>query len=114
DLEHGLAATQALYSMVNKLLVPLLLPLPLLFTHELSGQSMPDTVTAQQSIMAEVGGFGSSATQTPFWFRSRQYGTVPLKGPAGIFRVGITRQFGDLQNNKKIHAKVSVEGVANV
>lgn len=100
--------------MVNKLLVPLLLSSILLSTHELSGQAIPDTVTAQQSIMAEVGGFGSSATQTPFWFRSRQYGTVPLNGPAGILRVGVTRQFGDLENTRKIHAKVSVEGVANV
>ncbi|GAB3800371.1 capsule assembly Wzi family protein [Spirosoma humi] len=100
--------------MVNKLLVPFFLSLPLLATHDLVGQAIPDTVTAQQSILAEVGGFGSSATQTPFWFRSRQYGTVPLNGPAGILRLGVTRQFGDLQNTRRVHAKVSVEGVANV
>ncbi|MCX6218950.1 capsule assembly Wzi family protein [Spirosoma sp.] len=77
----------------------------------LVAQAIPDTVTARQSFMAEVGGFGSSARQTPFWFRSRQYGTVPLTGPAGIVRLGLTRQFGNLQ---RIHSKVAVEGVANV
>jgi len=100
--------------MIKKLLFSLLLAQCLTVAHELAGQAIPDTVTAQQSIMAEVGGFGSSATQTPFWFRSRQYGTVPLKGPAGILRLGVTRQFGNLQNTRKIHAKLSVEGVANV
>lgn len=86
----------------------------LLTANTLVGQAIPDTTTAQQTVLAEVGGFGSSATQTPFWFRSRQYGTVPLKGPAGLVRLGLTRQFGDYQNPRKIHAKMAVEGVANV
>ncbi|SOD91833.1 capsule assembly Wzi family protein [Spirosoma fluviale] len=77
----------------------------------LFAQAIPDTVTARQSFMVEAGGLGSSSRQTPFWFRSRQYGTVPLTGPAGIVRLGLTRQFGDLQ---RIHSKVAVEGVANV
>ncbi len=80
----------------------------------LFGQAIPNQLVARQTVMAEVGGFGSSATQTPFWFRSRQYGIVPLKGPAGIVRVGFSRQFGDFQNPRKIHAQIAVEGVANV
>ena len=86
----------------------------LVHTHTLIGQAIPDTVTAAQSFMTEVGGFGSSATQTPFWFRSRQYGTVPLKGPAGLVRMGLTKQFGDFRSSRNVHVKVAVEGVANV
>lgn len=86
----------------------------LLVAFDLTGQAIPDTITAQQSFMAEVGGFGSSAARTPFWFRSRQYGTVPLNGPAGVVRVGLTRQFGDSRNPRGIHAKVAIEGVGNV
>ncbi|GAB3024443.1 capsule assembly Wzi family protein [Spirosoma pulveris] len=77
----------------------------------LFAQAVPDTVTARQSFIVETGGFASSSPKTPFWFRSRQYGTVPLTGPAGIVRVGVTRQFGDSQ---RIHSKVAIEGVANV
>ncbi len=101
-------------SMVNQLRFTLLFLVCLLSNGDLPGQSIPDTTTAQQSIMAEVGGFGSSAAQTPFWLRSRQYGTVPLTGPAGLVRVGLTKQFGDYRNSQKLHVKVAVEGVANV
>ncbi|MFD2936735.1 capsule assembly Wzi family protein [Spirosoma flavum] len=100
--------------MVNRLRSTFLSLVCLTSTCELIAQAIPDTTTAQQSIMAEVGGFGSSATQTPFWLRSRQYGIVPLKGPAGLVRVGMTKQFGDFPNSRKIHVKVAVEGVANV
>jgi hypothetical protein len=100
--------------MVNRLRLISCLFVCLLPAYTLTGQAIPDTITAQQSLMAEIGGFGSSARQTPFWFRSRQYGTVPLTGPAGILRVGLTRQFGNFRNARKIHAKVAVEGVANV
>jgi hypothetical protein len=78
------------------------------------GQSIPDTITAQQRIYAEIGGFTSSASQTPFWFRSRQYGIIPLSGPAGIVQIGATKQFGDWQNASKLHFKLGIEGVANV
>ncbi|AKD55343.1 capsule assembly Wzi family protein [Spirosoma radiotolerans] len=81
---------------------------------DLFGQALPDTITTRQRFMTEVGGFGSSASQTPFWFRSRQYGTIPLTGPAGLVRMGFTRQFGNFQNPHNVHVKVSVEGVANI
>ncbi|ADB42374.1 capsule assembly Wzi family protein [Spirosoma linguale] len=97
--------------MINTLRFILLFFFCIAIHPRLAAQAIPDTVTARQSFMAEVGGFGSSARQTPFWFRSRQYGTVPLTGPAGIVRLGLTRQFGNLQ---KIHSRVAVEGVANV
>ena len=100
--------------MVNRLLFFFVFLVYFISASDLIGQAIPDTVTARQSIMAEVGGFGSSATQTPFWFRSRQYGAIPLQGPAGSMRVGFMRQFGDYQNSRKLHAKVAVEGVANV
>ncbi len=100
--------------MVNRLRFSFISLVCLIAASDLIGQAIPDTTTAQQRVLVEVGGFGSSATQTPFWFRSRQYGAIPLKGPAGIMRVGLMRQFGDYQNPRKIHAKVAVEGVANV
>jgi hypothetical protein len=80
----------------------------------LNGQAIPDTTTARQILYAEVGGLGSSATQTPFWFRSRQYGIIPLSSPAGILRAGLTKQFGDYQKPRKAHLKIGIEGVANV
>lgn len=100
--------------MVNQLRFSVAFVACFLPVHLLTGQAIPDTITARQSIMAEVGGLGSSAKQTPFWFRSRQYGTIPFMGPAGVLRVGLTRQFGDFQNARKLHARVAVEGVANV
>lgn len=78
---------------------------------DLFGQALPDTLTTRQQFMTEVGGFGASATQTPFWFRSRQYGTIPLNGPAGLVRAGFAQQFGDLKDPHNVHVKVAVEGV---
>lgn len=103
--------------MVNRLRFLLFLLIGFASTSTLFGQlvtDLSDQSTARQRIMLEVGGFGSSVAQTPFWFRSRQYGTVPLSGPAGLVRVGLTRQFGDVMNPRKIQGKVAIEGVANV
>jgi hypothetical protein len=86
----------------------------LLIVHTLAGQAIPDTSTARQQFMAEIGGIGSSASQTPFWFRSRQYGIVPLSGSASLLRVGFMKQFGDGTAPRKFQTKVAIEGVANI
>ena len=99
--------------MVNRLLWFTSFFTYVLASQNVSGQLLSDSPAARQSFMAEVGGFGSSATQTPFWFRSRQYGVVPLTGPAGLVRVGFAKQVGEA-GPRRIYGKVAVEGVANV
>jgi hypothetical protein len=99
--------------MINRLLFFLPFFSCLLLSRHVSGQILFDAPAARQHFIAEVGGFGSSAIQTPFWFRSRQYGIVPLTGPAGLVRVGFSKQFGDAEP-RRIQGKVAVEGVANV
>ncbi|WP_460995033.1 capsule assembly Wzi family protein [Spirosoma harenae] len=91
-----------------------ILLLVLFTSYSIYGQAIPDTLTAKQALIIELGGIGSSTSQSPFWFRSRQYGTVPLKGSAGIVRVGLTKQFGNLQQIHKFNIKAAIEGVANV
>ncbi|GAB3747479.1 capsule assembly Wzi family protein [Spirosoma pomorum] len=99
--------------MKNSLSIVLHIFFSIAITHIIDGQSVPDTITARQTIFAEISGLGSSVTQTPFWFRSRQYGIIPLTSPAGIVQTGITRQFGDYRNPQKAHVKVGFESVAN-
>lgn len=46
---------------------------------------------------AEVGGFASSSTQTPFWLRSNQYGIVPNQSPALTIRAGVYSDYDSTQ-----------------
>ncbi len=41
----------------------------------------------------EAGGSTATASQTPFWLRANQYGTVPLKSTFGTLRAGMTRSY---------------------
>ncbi|MBC8154913.1 MAG: hypothetical protein H7Z72_18605 [Bacteroidetes bacterium] len=42
-------------------------------------------------LSTEVGAYGSTAARTPFWLRTNQWGSSPLKSPAGTLRLGISR-----------------------
>ena len=55
------------------------------------------TIRSPDLYSVEVGGFGSSSTQTPFWLRSNQYGIVPLRSPALTFRAGIYSDYDSTQ-----------------
>ncbi len=41
---------------------------------------------------AELGGFASTSSRTPFWLRANQWGRVPLVSPAGFVRLGLRYQ----------------------
>ena len=60
----------------------------LLLVRTASGQAIPDTTTRPRALFVEVGGLAATSQQTPFWLRSRQYGTIPLDNPAGLVRLG--------------------------
>jgi hypothetical protein len=53
------------------------------------------SVTVDKSIhfSLEMGGLAASAAQTPFWLRSNQYNTIPLRGSFGTFRFGVSRDY---------------------
>ncbi len=48
-------------------------------------------------VMAEVGQYISSGTQTPFWLRTNQHGIVPLLSPNSTFRVGASVDYDSLR-----------------
>ena len=41
----------------------------------------------------EAGALVNSGLQTPYWLRTNQYGTVPLRGQFGTLRVGMSRDY---------------------
>ena len=91
----------------------LLLPGILLLTgFSASAQAIPDTTTRQRSLFVEVGGLAASASKTPFWLRSRQYGIVPLNNPTGQLRVGGVAYLGDQTDRRRVHVKLGAEVVA--
>ncbi len=48
-------------------------------------------------VMAEVGQYVSSGTQTPFWLRTNQQGIVPLTSPNSTFRAGASVDYDSLR-----------------
>jgi hypothetical protein len=56
---------------------------------------VPDSVDRTGAIRGavEVGILGSSISQTPFWLRTNQYGTVPIGGSAATLRAGLARDY---------------------
>ncbi len=42
---------------------------------------------------AEVGAYAATASRTPFWLRSNQWGSTPIQNPAGTLRVGAGRAY---------------------
>ncbi|QJW88142.1 hypothetical protein HNV11_01480 [Spirosoma taeanense] len=60
------------------------------------GTSLP-TVRAQSAkqvqYTVEVGALTASASQTPFWLRTNQYGTIPTRGSFGTLRLGALRNY---------------------
>ncbi|WP_234735079.1 capsule assembly Wzi family protein [Tellurirhabdus bombi] len=64
----------------------------------------------------ELGAFGATTDQIPFWLRTNQYGTVPLEGPAGTARIGIAREYradSTSPSRRGFDWGASVYGVAN-
>ncbi|MFD2935954.1 capsule assembly Wzi family protein [Spirosoma flavum] len=41
----------------------------------------------------EIGGLATSSPQSPFWLRTNQYNTVPVRGSFGTTRLGIVRDY---------------------
>ncbi|CCG98818.1 hypothetical protein FAES_0807 [Fibrella aestuarina BUZ 2] len=78
--------------------------------HLAAAQAIPDTTSRGTRSFVEVGGLAASASQTPFWLRTRQYGLVPLNNPAGIVRAGTTFFKGDPTDPRRVHLKVGIEG----
>ncbi|MFC5409837.1 capsule assembly Wzi family protein [Larkinella bovis] len=55
--------------------------------------SQPVIETRPSHFFAELGGFYSSAKQTPFWFRTNQYGIVPNIIPVATIRAGLHQDY---------------------
>ncbi len=55
--------------------------------------AQPVSSTGAVRYSVEVGGLATSAPQNPFWLRTNQYNTVPLRGSFGTFRVGMAREY---------------------
>jgi len=75
-------------------------------------------VGSAQSIQysAELGGFGASSAQNPFWLRTNQYGTVPLRESFGTLRLGISRPYAprpDTTRKKRLDWGGGLYAVAN-
>lgn len=41
----------------------------------------------------EIGGLASSSGETPFWLQANQFGTIPETTPAGLLRLGMSRDY---------------------
>lgn len=54
-------------------------------------QSAQDSTTIRYSV--EVGGGITSAPQNPFWLRSNQYNSIPIRGSFGTLRFGAQRDY---------------------
>lgn len=81
-----------------------------LITFNLKGQIIKDS---QKSI--ELGTFVSSNTNLPFWSRTNQYGTVPLKGNFLTLRADISKDnMPVFVKSKKIKWGYGLEGVVNI
>ncbi|WP_185731340.1 capsule assembly Wzi family protein [Larkinella rosea] len=63
---------------------------------------------------ALAGGLVSSSSRTPFWFRSNQFGAIPLGAPAGIVSVGASGLWGDANQTKRPYIRAGVQLVGNV
>ncbi|WP_138994146.1 capsule assembly Wzi family protein [Larkinella sp. C7] len=63
-------------------------------------------------LFAELGVFGSSSRQTPFWFRTNQSGIVPNTAPFLTARAGIQAEF--IGKNRKTAWGYGFEGVGTV
>jgi hypothetical protein len=55
-------------------------------------RSVP-TAAGQIQYLLEAGGLAASSAQTPFWLRTNQFGTVPLRGSLGTLRFGVVRDY---------------------
>ena len=60
----------------------------------------------------EIQGFGGSATRTPFWIQSNQYGTVSKTTPAASIRGGLEK-FASLNEKNTWRVGGGVEAVGN-
>lgn len=61
----------------------------------LLGSSAPVFSQLRTPIQGEVelGGLVSSATATPFWLRTNQYGIIPTQAPAGIVQAAVQKAY---------------------
>ncbi len=55
--------------------------------------AQPLSAAGQVRYSVEIGGLAANPQQNPFWLRTNQYGTVPLKGSFGTARFGILRDY---------------------
>ncbi|MDQ1087366.1 capsule assembly Wzi family protein [Siphonobacter sp. SORGH_AS_1065] len=68
-------------------------------------------------IHIQADGLTGGDQQTPFWLRANEFGLIPLKGPAGIFRAGASLNFAtalpdsNKANRRKLDWGLGVEGV---
>ncbi len=68
-------------------------------------------------IHLQADGLTAGELQTPFWLRANQFGLIPLKGPAGIFRAGASLDFvtplpdSSAVNRRRLDWGLGVEGV---
>lgn len=60
----------------------------------------------------ETGGLASTSSQTPFWLRANQFGTVPLQNPFAFVRTGGQTVLG--KNPRKAQLQLQAEIVANL
>ncbi|MFD2570157.1 capsule assembly Wzi family protein [Spirosoma soli] len=55
--------------------------------------AQPVDTAKRMHYSVEIGGLAASSEQTPFWLRTNQYGTVPLRGSFGTLRLGVSRDY---------------------
>lgn len=75
----------------------------------------PFSLFAQQdstTYFAEVGGMAATSSNTPFWLRANQFGTVPLQNPFAFAKVGGQTTWGT--NSRKPQLHLQTEMVANL
>lgn len=90
----GSASTIQRGKQAGRVLIALLATLgltaPALHAQYAQSYTPYNPVTANATtVRVEVGGYGVSGAQMPFWLRSNQWGAVPLTGSAGTIRAGI-------------------------
>lgn len=69
------------------------------------------------TIHLQADGLTAGDLQTPFWLRANEFGLIPLKGPAALFRAGASLDFitplpdSIKANRRKLDWSLGVEGV---
>lgn len=69
------------------------LAVSLVFSVVIAGRTQSVPFAGSVGYSVELGDLPTSAPQNPFWLRSNQYNTVPLRGSFGTIRFGILRDY---------------------